>query len=140
MVGDVASQDMTPLPVLDCQVTDLDGVSTTQLNIQMLGLGLLFILAITILRLALPTKLFKTWKSKLLFLFVILGPLAFYPTSYKYSTSYANFLKLCDQPKQYQVLRTKNITYLYVSDRWEANCKKGPSIIGTATFAGFDYV
>jgi hypothetical protein len=106
----------------------------------MFGLGLLAILALFTVAIYLLSKLFCTFKSKVAFYTVVLGSIVAYPFAYKLSPSYANFLNLCSNSARYNVLKTKQVDYIYLDRDVGSDCKGGPKFIEGLPFAGFDCV
>ena len=104
----------------------------------MFGLGLLAILTLGVVALLWLTSRFPSMRAKAAFLLLVLGGLVFYPFAYRFSPSYANFLSLCELPDRYQVLRTKQVDYIYLNRDDGADCKAGPTVIGNLPYAGFD--
>lgn len=106
----------------------------------MFGLGLLLVLATFSGLLYWATRFFNGWKSKVGFVFVVLGVLTGYPFAYKLSSSYSKFLELCDSPTRYQVLRTRTVDYIFLDRNTGSDCKAGPKYIESLPFAGFDCI
>jgi hypothetical protein len=106
----------------------------------MFGIALLVILILGVVGLIWATAFFSTWKTKAVFLIVVVGGLAFYPFAYRFSSSYASFLALCELPDRYQVVRTKQVDYIFLDREAGADCKAGPSVIGALGYTGFDCI
>jgi hypothetical protein len=106
----------------------------------MFGLALFAIVMIGVVGLFWATTRFATWRTRAVFLIPILGGLAFYPFAYRFSSSYADFLALCERPDRYQVVRTKQVDYLFLDRETGAECRAGPAVIGTLAYVGFDCV
>jgi hypothetical protein len=106
----------------------------------MFGIGLLVILAAFAGLLYKVTNLFRGWKSKTAFVLLVLGTVITYPSAYKLSPSYAQFLELCDSSIRYHVLKTKPVEYIFLDRDSVSDCQAGPTYIEGLSFAGFDCV
>jgi hypothetical protein len=104
----------------------------------MFAIGLLLVVGIFILLLFLSSRVFPVGRFRTSYVLAVVGILAVYPFAHLFTPTYGAFKELCNQTDRFQILKSRDVSYIYSETDIGTDCSRGPAFIAKYGYAGFD--